>query len=166
MKTSSKRRRRPGRECKLSRIEELSASIQNHLAALDEETSELTGEASTAAHRGYTPEEDEAIDRAYAVAPVQMLLITAKIFIDSVREDSGINQRPDPPTGQGMVRPVAVQNIIDHALKIVERHTETEGPTYEIANNLLDLIRECLDYIRNELCQAPEKSAERPPTLH
>lgn len=146
MKKSSNRRRRPGGRRKPNRVEQLTASIRNHLTALDRATTELTEEASKAAYRGCTPEETDEIDLAYVTTPLQMLLITAKVIIDSLPEDSGIDR--------------------NRAIEILERHAGARAPTCEIASDLLDLIRECIDYIRDELSGPLAEDAQRPPTLH
>lgn len=117
-----------------NRIEQLAVSIEDHLAALDEKTYELHAEASNAENRGCTPEEIETIDLTYVTAPLLMLLITARTIIDGLPEDSGFDR--------------------EQIIQIVERNEHEQAPAHEMGEDLLDLIRRTLDYIKKNESQA------------
>lgn len=118
-----------------NRIEQLAVSIEDHLAALDEKTFDLHSETINAENRGCTPEEIETIDLTYVTAPLLMLLITARTIIDGLPEDSGFDR--------------------EQIIQIVERNEHEQAPAHEMGEDLLDLIRKTLDYIKRNESQAP-----------
>lgn len=146
MKNDSSRPRRSGDNRRPNRIEQLAASIEKHLTELDRDTLELNAHATRAETHGCTPAEIEAIDLACVTAPLQMLLIATRTIVDSLPEDSGLDR--------------------DRIIEIVERHGQTRTPSYEIARDLLDLIRKCLDYIEERASTTPDEGPEARPRMH
>lgn len=128
-----------------NRIEELAISIEDHLGALDEKTHDLEAEIAKAEDRGCTPEEIETIDLTYVMAPLLMLLITARTMIDGLPEDSGFDR--------------------DQIIEIIERNENERAPSHEMGTDLLDLIRRTLDYIKENTSQPAEDVRSRP-TVH
>jgi len=128
-----------------SRIEQLAVSIEDHLAALDEKTYELHAETIKAENRGYTPQEGETLDLTYVTAPLLMLLITARTIIDGLPEDSGFDR--------------------EQIIRIVERNEQQQAPAHEMGEDLVDLIRNTLDYIKNNESQARGEGRDLP-TIH
>ena len=116
-------------------IQQLAISIEDHLTALDEKTHDLDAEIAKAEDRGCTPEEIETIDLTYVTAPLLMLLITARTIIDGLPEDSGFDR--------------------EQIIQIVERNEHKQAPAHEMGEDLLDLIRRTLDYIKRNEPQAP-----------
>ena len=125
-----------------NRIEQLAISIEDYLGALDDKTHELEAEIARAEDRGCTPEEIETIDLTYVMAPLLMLLITARTMIDGLPEDSGFNR--------------------DQIIEIIERNENERAPSHEMGTDLLDLIRRTLDYIKENTSEPVEDARSRP----
>lgn len=125
-----------------NRIEELAIGIEDHLTALDEKTHDLEAEIAKAQDRGCTPEEIETIELTYVMAPLLMLLITARTMIDGLPEDSGFDR--------------------DQIIEIIERNENERAPSHEMGTDLLNLIRRTLDYITKNTSQPTEEARSRP----
>ncbi len=146
MKKNPNLRRWPGDKPEPSRIEQLTASIQDHLNALERDTRELTEHANTAAQRGCTPEEIDAIDVACMTTPLQMLLLTTRTLIDTLPAGSGIDH--------------------ERVIEILDRHERAGEQPHDLASDLLDVVRECFNYIRKEVAGSPEERGGEPSTVH
>ena len=129
-----------------NRIEELAISIEDHLTALDEKTHDLDAEIAKAEDRGFTPDEIETIDLTYVMTPLLMLLITARTMIDGLPENSGFDR--------------------DQIIEIIERNENEQAASHKTGTDLLDLIRKCLDYIKERTSEAADEDLGKLPLIH
>ncbi len=140
--TNNSRRRRRASAPKRSRIEQLAASIEKHLTALDRATDELDAEAESTDALGYTLNEAKAIQIGYTITPMKILLLATRIIIDGMPEDSGLNR--------------------DRILEMAQQWDATRPPPCQMAGEILDLLRKCVDYLEENTPVMPDDETGLP----
>ncbi|MYH31553.1 MAG: hypothetical protein F4137_22565 [Acidobacteria bacterium] len=142
MPNEPERSGQPGNEHAKSRIEQVIARIDEHLTALDEATCDLHAEATRAERDGCTYDEIDAIDEIYVRAPLEMLLTATKTIINAMPPGSGFD--------------------LDRIVQLIDRHATAGNANYEIAEDLLELLRECIAHIRKEVTGTEQQHPQLP----
>lgn len=143
MKKNSKLRRSGKRK---RRVENLAGRIRKRVHKLKKDIDDFREETDRTENRGCTPEEQHAIEFAYLSTPLDLLLLTATTIIDTIPEESGINH--------------------DRVAGIIDAHTRIERPSYQLGEDLVNLLRECYDYIGKELFNPRTDGAEETRAVH
>ena len=143
MKKNSKRRRSGKRK---RGVENLAGRIEKRVQKLKQDIDDFREATERADNRGCTREELHAIEFAYLSTPLNLLLLTAITIIDTIPEESEINR--------------------DSVAEIVDAHTVIDRPSYQLGEDLVNLLQKCYDYIGKELFHPRTDGAERTRAVH